>query len=129
MTFTSITQYAAQQPLFAPAIITVLVVGFLAIHEYVRWSVRIPGFKGPWSRPVVGNLWQIRHINASEQYRQWAKRYGSVYQIQLGNIPVLVVNSAAAAKAIFSQNSHAVSSRPEFYTFHKVSSMAKLLPL
>jgi hypothetical protein len=32
-----------------------------------------------------------------------------------------VVNTAAAAKAIFGQHSQALSSRPEFYTFHKVS--------
>ena len=40
------------------------------------------------------------------------KKYGSVYQIQLGNIPIVVVNSAASAKAIFGQNPQALSSRP-----------------
>jgi hypothetical protein len=33
---------------------------------------------------------------------------------------VLVVNSASAAKAIFLGHSNALSSRPVFYTFHKV---------
>ncbi|KIW84445.1 hypothetical protein Z517_03695 [Fonsecaea pedrosoi CBS 271.37] len=94
----------------------------LVVYEFVRWSARLPKFGGPPGRPIVGNLWQIRQKDAPEQYRQWAKQYGPVYQIQLGNIPVLVVNSAAAAKAIFNQNSHATSSRPEFYTFHKLIS-------
>lgn len=93
-----------------------------ALYELIRFRARIAGFSGPPGKPIVGNLWQIRSKDAPEQYRQWAKKYGSVYQIQLGNIPVLVVNSAAAAKAIFNQNSHATSSRPEFYTFHKVIS-------
>jgi 3-hydroxyphenylacetate 6-hydroxylase len=56
----------------------------------------------------------------SSRYRHWAKTHGAVYQIQLGNIPVVVVNSAEAAKVLFGQNAQALSSRPEFYTFHKV---------
>lgn len=107
-----------------------VVLTFIAfvVYEFIRWSARVPGFRGPPGRPIVGNLWQIRRKDAPEQYRQWAKRYGAVYQIQLGSIPVLVINSAAAAKAILSQNSHATSSRPEFYTFHKVSSPLSHFP-
>jgi hypothetical protein len=40
----------------------------------------------------------------------------------LGNIPVVVVNSAASAKVLFGQHAQALSSRPEFYTFHRVRS-------
>ena len=68
---------------------------------------------------MIGNLWEIR-ANAAEKYREWARKYGGVYQIQLGNIPVVVVNTAASAKVLFGQNAQALSSRPEFYTFHKV---------
>ena len=52
----------------------------------------------------------------------WSKKYGAVYQIMLGNVPVIVVNSAKAAREIFGANSQALASRPEFYTFHKVVS-------
>ena len=106
---------------FLPAAILGLSIIALVVYEFARKSARVPGFEGPPGKPIVGNLWQIRQKNAPEQYRQWAKKYGPIYQIQLGNIPVLVINSAAAAKAILNQNSHATSSRPEFYTFHKVS--------
>ncbi|OAF61076.1 hypothetical protein VC83_02293 [Pseudogymnoascus destructans] len=77
--------------------------------------------KGPSGIPLIGNIGQIR-VNAAEKYREWAKTYGAVYQIQLGNIPVVVVNSAASAKVLFGQHAQALSSRPEFYTFHKVIS-------
>ena len=76
--------------------------------------------------PLIGNLAQIR-VNAAEQYRIWSKAHGPVYQIMLGNVPVVVVNSAASAKVLFGQNAQALSSRPEFYTFHKVSSFFRLL--
>lgn len=100
-------------------ILLITTVAFI-VYEFVRTSARIKGFGGPPGIPIVGNLWQIRGKDAPEQYRVWSRKYGAVYQIQLGNIPVLVVNSAAAAKAIFVQNSQATASRPEFYTFHKV---------
>ncbi|KAE8147087.1 cytochrome P450 [Aspergillus avenaceus] len=94
---------------------------YIIVNELIRASARVPGFKGPRGLPLVGNIYQIRN-NAAEQYRIWSKTYGPVYQIQLGNIPVIVVNSAASAKTLFSQNAQALSSRPEFYTFHKIVS-------
>src|SRR6201996_4574080 len=94
---------------------------YLLLTEVQRHQVRIPGFDGPSGLPMIGNIHQIR-VNAAEQYRLWSKKYGSVYQIMLGNVPVVVVNSSKAAREIFGANSQALSSRPEFYTFHKVVS-------
>jgi 3-hydroxyphenylacetate 6-hydroxylase len=93
---------------------------YVVINEFVRSSARVKGMQGPTGLPLIGNLAQIR-TNAAEQYRIWSRKFGPVYQIQLGNIPVVVVNSAAAAKVLFGHNAQALSSRPEFYTFHKVS--------
>ena len=118
----SITSFCQEEPelsLLAALVATPLV--YLLSNEIVRSNARVPGMKGPSGLPLIGNLWDIR-VNASEKYRQWAKTFGDVYQIQLGNIPVVVINTAAAAKTIFGQNAQAFSSRPEFYTFHKVSS-------
>jgi len=93
---------------------------YLVLNEIARRSWRVKGFPGPFNWPLVGNIPDIK-FNAAEKYRQWAKIYGDVYQIQLGNVPVIVVNSAEAARTIFGQNSQALSSRPVFWTFHKVS--------
>ncbi|KAF2180079.1 cytochrome P450 phenylacetate hydroxylase-like protein [Zopfia rhizophila CBS 207.26] len=94
---------------------------YLIVNEFVRRAARIKGFSGPTNWPLVGNILDIK-FNAAEKYRQWSKIYGDVYQIQLGNVPVIVVNSAEAAKKIFGQHSQALSSRPVFWTFHKVLS-------
>lgn len=103
--------------------VAILVLPFLyvVLNEFTRSSARIKGLSGPMGLPLIGNLSQIR-VNAAEQYRIWSRKFGAVYQIQLGNIPIVVVNSAAAAKVLFGQNAQALSSRPEFYTFHKVGS-------
>ncbi|KEF55081.1 3-hydroxyphenylacetate 6-hydroxylase [Exophiala aquamarina CBS 119918] len=121
MAMSTVASLAEDRRIIPILLLTATVLVF-AVYEIVRLSARLPGFQGPPGRPIVGNLWQIRQKDAPEQYRKWAKKYGPVYQIQLGNIPVLVVNSAASAKTIFNQNSHATSSRPEFYTFHKIIS-------
>ena len=92
---------------------------YLIVNEVARRAARVGGVPGPTNWPIVGNIPDIRS-NAAEKYRQWSKKYGDVYQIQLGNVPVIVVNSAEAAKKIFGQNSQALSSRPVFWTFHKV---------
>ncbi|KAL7905164.1 cytochrome P450 [Trichoderma velutinum] len=94
---------------------------YILVNEFIRKNARIPHMKGPKGLPVVGNIWDIR-VNAAEKYREWAKQYGDVYQIMLGNIPVVVVNSASAAKSVFGSNAQTLSSRPELYTFHKVLS-------
>lgn len=121
----SILDSIIQSPLRA---LTVLILTIpIILNELTRASARVPGLKGPRGLPLIGNLAQIRK-NASEQYRIWSRTYGPVYQIQLGNIPVVVVNSAAAAKTIFGQNAQALSSRPEFYTFHKVGPSASPSP-
>ena len=77
----------------------VLLVGvpitYVLLNEFVRRSARVKGFSGPFNWPVVGNIPDIKY-NAAEKYREWSKIYGDVYQIQLGNVPVIVVNSADA---------------------------------
>lgn len=93
---------------------------YILINEFIRRQYRIPGLSGPSGLPIIGNIADIR-ANAAEKYRQWSKVHGAVFQIQLGNVPIVVINSAEAARSIFGANAQALSSRPEFYTFHKVS--------
>lgn len=101
------------------ASLPVLFLTYVVFNEVVRYQARVPGMKGPPGLPLIGNLWSIRK-NASAQYKAWSKTYGDVYQVQMGNVPVVVVNSAKAAKALWVGQSQALSSRPITYTFHKV---------
>lgn len=92
---------------------------YVILNEFVRYRARVPGMKGPPGLPLIGNLLSIRN-NAAAKYKEWSKTYGDVYQVQMGNVPVVVVNSAKAAKALWVGQSQALSSRPITYTFHKV---------
>jgi 3-hydroxyphenylacetate 6-hydroxylase len=104
--------------LYLEAAGVIVVLLFLA-NELYRWSLRVKGIPGPKGLPIVGNLRQIKHISPSEQYRLWALEYGPLIQIQLGNKPILVINSAAAAKDLLIRESGSFNSRPLFYVFHK----------
>ncbi|KAK9417802.1 putative 3-hydroxyphenylacetate 6-hydroxylase [Seiridium unicorne] len=101
--------------------IAVAFVTYVLFNETVRSRARVRGLGGPKGWPLIGNLWDIRS-NAAEKYEEWAKVYGDVYQVQMGNVPVVVVNSAAATKTLWVSHSQALSSRPTTYTFHKIAS-------
>lgn len=99
--------------------ILVAFVVYVTGNEVVRGKARLSGMRGPRGWPLIGNLWDLRS-NAAEKYLEWSKTYGEVYQVQMGNVPVVVVNSAAAVKTLWISNGQALSSRPMAYTFHKV---------
>src|ERR1700737_1062012 len=102
-------------------LVVIIIVCFTIItvlYERRRKGLRVSYFTGPSGLPVFGKVYHIK-TNPAEQYGQWSQRYGDVFQIQLREIPVLVVNSATAAKAIFQGHSNALSSRPTFFTFHE----------
>ena len=92
---------------------------YVVLNEFVRASARIKGMKGPRGFPLIGNL--SRFGRTLQSSIASGLRIRACLSDPVGNIPVVVVNSAASAKVLFGQNAQALSSRPEFYTFHKVS--------
>lgn len=60
----------------------------------------------------------------AETYRKWSKKYGAVFQIQLGNTTGIVINTVDAAKQLLIGQRNALNSRPTFYVFHKKVSKA-----
>ncbi|KAG9572185.1 cytochrome P450, partial [Aureobasidium melanogenum] len=79
---------------FISIVLLLLPLSYFVTNEFIRKNARIPGFNGPPGKPVFGNIPDIQY-NAAEKYREWSKTYGDVYQIQLGNIPVIVLSNTA----------------------------------
>ncbi|KAF3768104.1 hypothetical protein M406DRAFT_70202 [Cryphonectria parasitica EP155] len=121
--------YIASHPFQAVFTLTPLFLFvYILINEATRYRARVPGMNGPPGLPLIGNLLSIR-TDAAAQYKEWSKTYGDVYQVQMGNVPIVVVNSAKAAKALWVGQSQALSSRPVTYTFHKVASSTQGLTI
>ena len=116
----SLALFASPYAVYGIAGIALTVFLYLCANEVIRSRSRIAGFGGPRGLPVVGNLLNAQDYSA-QKYQKWAKKFGDVYQVQLGNTTILLVNSAAAAKKFFITNSHTFSSRPITYTFGRVS--------
>ncbi|KAK1625601.1 cytochrome P450 [Colletotrichum phormii] len=108
-----------------PAIVLAV---YLLQNEIARYRIRIKNLPGPLGWPVVGNLFQKSAQVPAETYRVWSKKYGPVFQIQLGNTTAVIVNTAEAAKQLFLGQRHAINSRPTFYVFHgKVSKAVTII--
>ncbi|KAI1255215.1 hypothetical protein MGN70_003279 [Eutypa lata] len=102
--------------LISPVVVLVV---YILLNEIVRLQARIPKLPGPRGYPLLGSLPSLRGTATSDEYRIWAERYGDVFQVQLGNVPAVIVNSAAAARALFITQREATNSRPVFHVLHK----------
>ncbi|KAH7014654.1 cytochrome P450 [Microdochium trichocladiopsis] len=99
---------------------TILLVGYIVLSEISRFKGRIPNLPGPWGYPIVGSLPSLRDTITSDEYLKRAtERYGDVFQVQLGNVTAVVVNTTAAARAFFVTQREATNSRPVTYVLHK----------
>lgn len=71
---------------------------------------------GPWSLPVVGNLLQLgEHPYIS--FDRMRKKYGDVFWIKLGMVPVVVVNGFDAVKQVLVRDGESFAGRPDMHTF------------
>ena len=94
---------------------------YFLLSEVLRIKARLPNIDGPTGLPIVGNLLQLGP-DPSERLRQWGDKYGGIYQIMMGNRPVIVFTSMQAAKDVFIGQGGALVDRPRFHTFHGVLS-------
>ncbi|OHW98760.1 cytochrome p450 [Colletotrichum incanum] len=99
--------------------LSALLTAYVILNEFIRLSSRIPRLPGPWGYPLLGSLPSIEGRVNSDEYRKWTGIYGDVFQLQLGNTTAVVVNSAAAARALFITQREATNGRPIFYVLHK----------
>jgi len=65
---------------------------------------------GPKGLPIIGNVLQLE-TRPQRQYAHWAEQYGELFQIRLGNLDWVFVNTPAAVKEIFDKQSTITSSR------------------
>lgn len=103
------------------ALIVLAIVAYFIFTEITRYKTRIPTIDGPTGLPIVGNYHQLAP-DPAESLRKWSKQYGEVYQIMMGDMPVIIVNSMQAARDIFIGQGHSTLDRPRLYTFHSVLS-------
>jgi phenylacetate 2-hydroxylase len=102
-----------------------LLAGFILYNAFFKSEqARIKGLPEVPGYPIVGNLVQLGSEHAL-QCKQWAEKYGPVFQLRFGNKRVVVANSYKAVKELWIDNQSATISRPMFHTFHSVVSSSQ----
>lgn len=114
------------QPQAGPLLLLLLLAGatlLLSLH-LLRWlrpgAPGAPGLPGPLAWPLIGNAAQLGkapHL----YFARMAKKYGDVFQIQLGARSVVVLNGGAIREALVKKGPE-FAGRPDFASFKYVSS-------
>ncbi|XP_074063011.1 cytochrome P450 1A1-like isoform X2 [Macrotis lagotis] len=78
-----------------------------------KWKKYPPG---PWSFPIIGNLLQLGD-HPYLTFMEMRKKYGDVFLIKLGTVPVVVVNGAEMVKKGLLQDGENFAGRPNMHTF------------
>ncbi|CAL4970937.1 unnamed protein product [Urochloa decumbens] len=75
-------------------------------------AVRLP--PGPWALPVIGHLHHLAAGGAlpHRALRDLARRHGALMSLRLGELPVVVASSPAAAREVMRTHDGAFASRP-----------------
>ncbi|XP_050228217.1 desmethyl-deoxy-podophyllotoxin synthase-like [Mercurialis annua] len=83
---------------------------------------------GPRKLPFIGNLHQLIGDLPHRILANWAKKYGPVMKIQLGEVPVVIISSRETAKEIMTTQDVVLAHRPPMIVsdivFYKATDMA-----
>uniref|UniRef100_A0A8D0HAU9 Cytochrome P450 family 1 subfamily D member 1 n=1 Tax=Sphenodon punctatus TaxID=8508 RepID=A0A8D0HAU9_SPHPU len=71
---------------------------------------------GPWSLPIVGNLLQIGE-HPYITFNQMRKKYGDVFLIKMGMVPVVVVNGLDMVTHVLLRDGESFAGRPYLHVF------------
>lgn len=99
-------------------VILVLMLVFFRVLGKNRGKQRAP--PGPWSFPIIGNLLQLGdHPHLT--FMEMRKKYGDVFLIRLGLLPVVVANGIETVKQVLLRDGELFAGRPKMHTFSFVA--------
>nr|XP_060618179.1 cytochrome P450 1A4-like [Anolis sagrei ordinatus]XP_060618180.1 cytochrome P450 1A4-like [Anolis sagrei ordinatus] len=101
---------------FSEVTITLFVVAAIFISIHMLMKTKRPQPPGPWSLPILGNLLQVEE-HPYISFQRMRKKYGDVFQIKLGMVPVVVVNGLEAVKQVLLRDGESFAGRPDMHTF------------
>lgn len=101
-----------------------LVVMCLTYMIIKQFSQKIPeGLKrlpGPKPLPIIGNVLEVGN-NPYLTLTSMSKRYGDVFQIQIGMRPVVVLNGSETIRQALVKQGDEFSGRPDLYSFSYIN--------
>ncbi|XP_078525445.1 cytochrome P450 2J2-like isoform X2 [Lissotriton helveticus] len=85
------------------------------VLSFLFWHVARPSRfpPGPWTLPVIGNLLQFNAKDPLKDLNTFAERYGPVYSLYFGTVPVVFVHGLQAIKEVLVTRGLEFADRPE----------------
>ncbi|XP_020654306.3 cytochrome P450 1A1 [Pogona vitticeps] len=108
--------FATEVLSFSEVTIAFFTVAFILIFVQALMKNKQPRPPGPWSWPILGNLLQLGEY-PYVYFDQLRKKYGDIFQIKLGMVPVVVVNGQDAVKQVLLRDGESFGGRPDMHTF------------
>ncbi|KAF0300661.1 Cytochrome P450 2J5 [Amphibalanus amphitrite] len=93
--------------MFAAVLCLVSMVAFI----YATWQRLRTQPPGPWGLPVVGHLLQMDQKAPHEPLARWAAQYGSIFQVRMGELPIVAVSCPSLLGDLLARNE--VTGRPD----------------
>lgn len=106
----------------------ILVILVFLIIGAIWWYASIPSNlpPGPVGLPFIGSTLDTWRVDTwFQNMSQWAKQYGSVYKVYVGNQLVLVLADAEAIHEALVQQGDAFAGRPPFHLFFAEEAVGK----
>ncbi|KAF2120546.1 phenylacetate hydroxylase [Lophiotrema nucula] len=102
-----------------------LVVTYFAYRVlYATDTPKIKGLPEVPGLPLFGSLFELG-TNHAKVAQRWAKKYGPVFQVRMGNRRIVFANSFDSVRHLWITNQSALISRPTLHTFHTVVSSSQ----
>ncbi|XP_063769942.1 cytochrome P450 1A1-like isoform X2 [Pseudophryne corroboree] len=103
--------------LFSSVEVTLSLVTFIIVLLLMMTIFRkgkcIPG---PWGVPILGNILQMKDL-PHVFFHKMSKKYGDVFLIKLGMVPVVVVSGLETIKMVLLKEGEIFADRPKLYSF------------
>lgn len=94
----------------------ILVIVFVFVRALGTKRTKQVSLPGPWSLPIIGNLPQLGD-HPYLTFMEMRKKYGDVFLIKLGMVPVVVVNGMEMVKQVLLKDGESFAGRPNMHTF------------
>ncbi|KAL5525100.1 hypothetical protein ACEPAF_8969 [Sanghuangporus sanghuang] len=99
----------------------------LVAHK-IRKHVGFPLPPSPPSEPIIGNLRVMPTEFQWKTFAEWGKKLGDVIYVSIIGKPIIVLNSAEAARDLFDKRAANYSDRPRFILHGELYGTEKLMP-
>ncbi|XP_001636598.3 cytochrome P450 1A1 [Nematostella vectensis] len=109
-----LVDYAAEN--LSAVIATALVAVICAAAWLMRSKAGSSSLPGPWSLPVVGNIF-LFGSSPHRNVTNLAKHYGEVFSMKLGSMEAVILNSVDVVKEALVKRASDFSGRPPLHTF------------